>query len=54
MVNEKPRILLTGATGYIGGRLLPLLEELGYPVRCLTRRASSLESSVSKGREVVV
>ncbi|MEZ6153639.1 MAG: SDR family oxidoreductase [Pirellulaceae bacterium] len=50
---KKPRILLTGATGYIGGRLLPLLEELGYPVRCLTRRSGSIESSVDTGREIV-
>ena len=31
------RILLTGATGAIGGRLLPLLLELGAPVRALVR-----------------
>jgi len=30
-------ILLTGATGYIGGRLLQHLEEHGRPVRCLAR-----------------
>ncbi|MBT8203176.1 MAG: NAD-dependent epimerase/dehydratase family protein, partial [Acidimicrobiia bacterium] len=34
---EKPRILVTGATGYIGGRLIPRLLELGYRVRCMTR-----------------
>jgi nucleoside-diphosphate-sugar epimerase len=27
------RILLTGATGYVGGRMLRKLEELGRPVR---------------------
>ena len=37
-------ILLTGATGYIGGRLLNRLEELGIPVRCLTRRPASLST----------
>lgn len=31
------RILLTGATGYIGGRLAPRLLEAGYAVRCLVR-----------------
>ena len=31
------RILLTGATGYVGGRLLPKLQECGHHVRCLTR-----------------
>lgn len=35
-------ILLTGATGYIGGRLLKLLEEEGRPVRCLVRRPDFL------------
>ena len=31
-------ILLTGATGYIGGRLLRSLEEGGHAVRCLARQ----------------
>ncbi|MCS6919067.1 MAG: SDR family oxidoreductase [Fimbriimonadales bacterium] len=31
------RILLTGATGYVGGRLAPRLLERGYAVRVLTR-----------------
>ncbi len=30
-------ILVTGATGYIGGRLVPWLLEAGYDVRCLVR-----------------
>jgi uncharacterized protein YbjT (DUF2867 family) len=29
------RILLTGATGYVGGRLLGPLVRRGYRVRCL-------------------
>lgn len=41
-------ILLTGATGYIGGRLLPLLEAAGHRVRCLARNPD-----YSPGREVV-
>jgi len=35
------RILLTGATGYVGGRLLPLLLANNHRVRCLTRRTSN-------------
>ena len=35
-------ILVTGATGYIGGRLVPRLLESGYPVRVLVRDASRL------------
>ncbi|UGS34982.1 NAD(P)H-binding protein [Capillimicrobium parvum] len=31
------KILLTGATGYIGGRLLPRLLDAGQDVRCLVR-----------------
>ena len=31
-------ILLTGATGYVGGRLLPLLVADGWRVRCLARQ----------------
>ncbi|QDV26431.1 SDR family oxidoreductase [Aureliella helgolandensis] len=49
----KKKILLTGATGYIGGRLLPVLEKLGYSVRCLTRRKNSLDASPDKRREIV-
>jgi uncharacterized protein YbjT (DUF2867 family) len=37
-----PLILLTGATGYVGGRLLPALEAAGHTVRCLTRRPEVL------------
>jgi uncharacterized protein YbjT (DUF2867 family) len=35
-------VLLTGATGYIGGRLLQRLEGLDRSVRCLTRRPEVL------------
>jgi uncharacterized protein YbjT (DUF2867 family) len=50
---SKERILLTGATGYVGGRLLPLLEQQGYRVRCLTRRPESLADRVGPETEVV-
>ena len=33
----KKKILLTGATGYIGKRLLPVLVEKGYTVICCVR-----------------
>ena len=36
-------ILVTGATGYIGGRLVPRLLEAGYRVRCLVRDAARLQ-----------
>lgn len=39
-----PRVLLTGATGYVGGRLLSRLEADGAAVRCLTRRPAALRN----------
>src|SRR3954468_10726948 len=38
-------VLLTGATGYIGSRLLRLLEEGGLPVRCLARQPAQVAAS---------
>lgn len=35
-------ILVSGPTGYIGGRLVPKLLEAGHRVRCLTRNAKRL------------
>jgi uncharacterized protein YbjT (DUF2867 family) len=55
-------ILLTGATGYVGGRLLPRLLDDGHDVRCLVRdreravrrigddRATLVEGDVVDGR----
>jgi uncharacterized protein YbjT (DUF2867 family) len=48
-----PLILLTGGTGYIGGRLLKALEASGRPVRCLARRPHLLQARVGPGTEVV-
>jgi uncharacterized protein YbjT (DUF2867 family) len=39
---DAKRVFVTGATGYIGGRLVPRLLESGYHVRCLTRSARKL------------
>ncbi len=36
------RILVTGATGYIGGRLVPRLLDAGHSVRCLARHPDRL------------
>ena len=46
-------ILLTGATGYIGGRLLRLLEKHGYRVRALARRPEALKARAGPSTEVV-
>lgn len=48
---------MTGATGYIGGRLAPRLLERGYRVRCLARSAAKLRARpwvVSKHDKVEV
>lgn len=47
------RILLTGATGYVGGRLLPLLEAAGHQVRCMARRPDFLAGRAEARTEVV-
>jgi uncharacterized protein YbjT (DUF2867 family) len=39
----RPLVLVTGATGYIGGRLVPRLLEAGHRVRCLVRDPSRLQ-----------
>ena len=46
-------ILLTGATGYIGGRLLPILAAAGWRVRCLARQPENLLPRVPDGVDVV-
>ena len=46
-------ILLTGATGYIGGRLLRRLEDDGRHVRCMARRPEWLRERVGPSTEVV-
>ncbi|MFF4218751.1 SDR family oxidoreductase [Streptomyces nondiastaticus] len=39
---EPSRVLVVGATGYIGGRLVPVLLGAGYRVRCLVREPRRL------------
>ena len=46
-------MLLTGATGYVGGRLLTALEERGERIRCLARRPDVLARRVRSSTAVV-
>ena len=41
-IEQKP-VLVTGATGYIGGRLVARLLATGYRVRCLARETRKLD-----------
>jgi len=52
-MERTPRILLTGASGYVGGRLLSALESAGHSVRCLARRPEFLRERVGAATEVV-
>jgi uncharacterized protein YbjT (DUF2867 family) len=47
------KILLTGATGYVGGVLLPELERRGHVVRCLARRPQKLVGRTGPTTEVI-
>ncbi len=44
--------LLTGASGYVGGRLIPLLERQPAKLRCLVRSPDKLRSHVAPSTEI--
>jgi uncharacterized protein YbjT (DUF2867 family) len=48
------RILLTGATGYIGKRLLPNLLEAGHTVICLVRDPRRVQEKYSNNERVIL
>lgn len=52
-LNTAGPVLLTGATGYIGGRLLRILQEDGFQVRCLARDPTRLSGRALPATEVV-
>jgi uncharacterized protein YbjT (DUF2867 family) len=50
---NRPLVLVAGATGYVGGRLIPLLEKTGVALRCLARTPDKLRPHVDQATEVV-
>lgn len=46
-------VLVTGATGYVGGRLVPILERRGLKVRCMARNAERLIGRFQPETELV-
>ena len=54
MIEYSGKILITGATGFVGGRLLHNLTEMGIKVRCLVRSPDKLRKEFSQSEEVDV
>lgn len=52
-VPDTPVVLVAGATGYVGGRLVPLLERQPVVLRCLTRNPDKLRPLVGTSTQVV-
>jgi uncharacterized protein YbjT (DUF2867 family) len=48
----RPRILLAGSSGYVGGRLIPRLEKQHVMLRCLARDPEKMSSRVKPGTEI--
>lgn len=48
-----PTVLVAGGSGYVGGRLIPLLEERPVTLRCLARDPEKLRPRVRPKTEVV-
>ena len=48
-----PIVLLAGASGYVGGRLIPLLEQQPVVLRCLARNPDKLRPVVKQHTQVV-
>src|SRR5947209_18162612 len=51
--DSRPLMLLTGGSGYVGGRLIPLLEQEAVRLRCLARNPEKMRSRVQPGTEIV-
>lgn len=47
-----PTVLLTGASSYVGGRLISLLEQHPVVFRCLARKPDKLRPLVKKSTKI--
>lgn len=54
MIEYSGKILITGATGFVGGRLLHNLAAQGIKVRCIVRSPDKLKKEFSQSEEVDV
>ena len=52
-VPNAPAVMLTGGTGYVGGRLIPLLEQQPVKLRCLARNPDKMRSLVKETTQIV-
>ena len=53
MTASDPLILLTGASGYVGGRLLAAMERRGWRLRCLVRHIERLRPKTIPSTQIV-
>ncbi len=54
MITKPTKVLVTGATGFLGQRLAKRLVTDGYPVRALARRQSNVDALKKLGVEITV
>jgi len=53
VVTKQTKVLVTGATGFLGTRLVERLAAEGYPVRALARKPSNVCALKKLGVEIV-
>lgn len=53
MKNSRSRVIVTGGTGYVGGRLIGVLSKRHYHLRCMARRPEYLQGRFSPDVEIV-
>ena len=51
--NGKSVVLITGATGYIGGRLMTVVDRSKYKIRCFVRNPDYIQKNSIEGGEIV-